>query len=270
VIEPDKRTEEDLGVAAGVSDIGRRHQRNEDAMAVRCVVDGSGRPVLIGVVCDGVSTTVRPEDASRAAADTAADTLADAARSGTDHGVATRAAILAAATAVAGLAPPGGPADAPSCTYVSAMVADGTVTTGWVGDSRAYWLAREGAAALTEDDSWAAEMVARGALTPAEAAANPLGHALTAWLGADASKVSARITSFTPGGPGAVLVCTDGLWNYVPDAAALTALALPDAIDDPLRAASRLVEFALEAGGHDNTTAVLLPYPPRFVDARRR
>ena len=115
---------------------------------------------------------------------------------------------------------------------------------------------------LTEDDSWAAEMVARGALTPAEATANPLGHALTAWLGANAGEISAHITTFVPGGPGAVLVCSDGLWNYVPEATALAALALPEAIEAPLRAASRLVQYALDAGGHDNTTVVILPYPP--------
>jgi len=231
-------------------------------MAIRHVMDGSGRPVLIGVVCDGVSTAVRPEAASAAAARTAADALADATRAGTDPTVATRTAVAVAATAVAKLAPLDSPNDAPSCTFVSALVTSGSITAGWVGDSRAYWLAAEGATVLTEDDSWAAEMVARGALTPAEATANPLGHALTAWLGANAGDISARITTFVPDGPGAVLVCSDGLWNYVPEATALAALALPEAIEAPLRAASRLVQYALDAGGHDNTTVVILPYPP--------
>ena len=63
-------------------------------------------------------------------------------------------------------------------------------------------------------------------------------------------------------GTGVLLLCSDGLWNYVPDAADLAARALPVALTDPLAAAAGLVAFALGAGGHDNVTAVLVPFPP--------
>ena len=58
-----------------------------------------------------------------------------------------------------------------------------------------------------------------------------------------------------------MLICSDGLWNYRPDAAGLAKLALPAAFTDPLGAARTLLAFALEAGGMDNITVVLAPFP---------
>ena len=46
-------------------------------------------------------------------------------------------------------------------------------------------------------------------------------------------------------------------------AAGLAGLALPGALTHPLGAATALVTFALEAGGADNVTVVLAPFPPR-------
>jgi len=70
------------------------------------------------------------------------------------------------------------------------------------------------------------------------------------------------VTRFEPPGPGVLLLCSDGLWNYEPEAAKLAERALPEALTDPLAAAGALVEFALESGGVDNVTVVLAPFPP--------
>ena len=51
---------------AGVSDIGNRHHHNEDAMGV-AVLAGAA----VAVVCDGVSSSTRPDTASNAAVDAA-------------------------------------------------------------------------------------------------------------------------------------------------------------------------------------------------------
>jgi serine/threonine protein phosphatase PrpC len=58
-----------------------------------------------------------------------------------------------------------------------------------------------------------------------------------------------------------VLVCSDGLWNYRQDAADLAALAMPAAQTEPLTAAADLVKFAVDKGGLDNITVVLIPVP---------
>ncbi|MFC0038663.1 protein phosphatase 2C domain-containing protein [Actinomadura rayongensis] len=130
-----------------------------------------------------------------------------------------------------------GTGPAPACTFAAATVGPSGLWAGWIGDSRAYWLPDDGTALrLTEDDHGAHE-------------------ALAAWLGADADEPRVRIRFLRPFGPGRVLLCTDGLWRYLPGAAELRAkLGGGD-----LRADARaLVGHALAAGGHDNVTAVLL------------
>jgi serine/threonine protein phosphatase PrpC len=59
-----------------------------------------------------------------------------------------------------------------------------------------------------------------------------------------------------------VLACSDGLWNYIPDAAELARLAA-GGFGGLRPAANALTTVALEGGGHDNITAVLAPWPPR-------
>ena len=68
---------------------------------------------------------------------------------------------------------------------------------------------------------------------------------------------------FEPPGRGVLLLCSDGLWNYQPEAGKLAEMALPQALGDPLGAATELVRFALESGGADNVTVVLAPFPPQ-------
>jgi serine/threonine protein phosphatase PrpC len=266
--QPAGRDHEELDIpgAAGVTDRGRHPGHNEDAMTIDTARWPDGTPAVVAVVGDGVSTTPKAAAASLAAAGTGARALARAISSGTGPAEASRVAIGAAAAAVAAL---GRAADAgaPSTTYVSAVVTPASVTVAWVGDSRAYWLAGTGPAdsrQLTGDDSWAAQQVAAGELAEADAYADPRAHTITRWLGADAGQVRPHVATFTPAAPGVVLVCSDGLWNYVPEAAALAA-AVPAAATASLPAARELVRIALHAGGHDNITAVLVPFPAQNV-----
>ena len=250
------RVEVDLAGLAGISDRGHLHLRNEDAMALgRRPEDGSAT-TLAAVVCDGVSTVRRPELASNTAAAVALDALLAC---GADVSGMT-AAVAAAADAVARLAP--GVPDGPSCTLVAAVVdtATATITVGWVGDSRAYWLAANGdARLLTADHSWAAEMVAAGILDAHTAMRDPRAHAITRWLGGG-NAPEPGTTTLSPSAPGVLLLCTDGLWNYEPDAPDLAALALPVATrDGPRAAAHALTAHALDAGGRDNITVVCIP-----------
>lgn len=252
----------DLGSLAGVTDRGRRHHRNEDAMALAATQTAAG-PAALVVVCDGVSTSQRPDDASLAAAEAAIRVLAAGVRTDTPAGDALRSAAVAAQKAVQDIAADS--EDAPATTIVCACVTASTVTVCWVGDSRAYWLGadHEDARLLTRDDSLGEHLVAAGALTEAEAVESPHGHVLTRWLGADAEHAEPHTASFEPPGPGVLLLCSDGLWNYEPSAAGLAALMPPEALQNLTGAAAALVEFALDRGGEDNITAVLASFPPR-------
>jgi serine/threonine protein phosphatase PrpC len=273
--------EVDFGGIAAVSDIGKRHHHNEDAMGV-AVLPGAA----IAVVCDGVSSSARADTASHAAADAAIRTfvrMLEAAPGGiADAAIAEAAMVTAVGSAQAAaveVADPNGPgANPPSATFVAAVVTPEAITVGWVGDSRAYWipdghLADPAALVLdpvggldvarpicmTVDDTLGGQLAAAG-VDVSDGAPNMA--ALVRWLGADATDTSPHVRVFTPAGPGRVIVCSDGLYRYAPDAAALAALT-PSG--DPIEVARKLVQFALDAGGQDNVTVIVVPYPPPAV-----
>jgi serine/threonine protein phosphatase PrpC len=251
----------DLGLLAGVTDRGLRHARNEDAMALATAYLATG-PVAVATVCDGVSSSPRPQDASQAAARALVQVIIDRLTAGADPEAASAEAVRHAREAVAALASPD--ADTPAATFVSAVLTSDAVTLCWLGDSRGYWLGLGPVPVterLTEDDSVAAEMVAAGLVSESEALALPQAHVVTRWIGEDAGDSGPHVMTFRPPGPGVLLLCSDGLWNYQPDAAGLARMALPGALTDPLGAAATLVRFALGAGGADNVTVVLAPFP---------
>jgi serine/threonine protein phosphatase PrpC len=254
---PRDHLETDGGPAgAAVTDRGRRHHRNEDAvwLAVR------GADVDV-VVCDGVSASFDPDVASATAAETAGTLLGKA--DGDDLAARAADAVQAAASAVAALAASGDPRRAvsnPACTIVAAVVRQNTIGYAWIGDSRGYWVPATGPAEqLTEDDSWAAHAIALGA-DPEQAMRDPKAHAITAWLGADAGNPPPRTGTYTAAEPGHLVVCSDGLWNYLTDAQAFgdTVRAHLAAGGDPIVAARSLTVFANEAGGSDNITVAIV------------
>jgi serine/threonine protein phosphatase PrpC len=259
------RMECDLELVAGVGDRGLSRSRNEDSMAFAWVGGDDTPRGVVAVVCDGVASTERADQASQAAADSALEVLVDAVlEEETDPAAVTTAAVHAAVSTVSELAEPDQPGTAPSCTYVSAVVTPERVTVGWVGDSRAYWLRTDGGTTnsrrLTVDDTIMAQLIDRG--MPAEEAARVFqAHALSSWIGADAGDVEPHVVSLEPDGPGVVLLCSDGLWNYLDEPEELAA-RLP-AGSGPLTAAAELTAAALELGGGDNVTVVVIPFPPR-------
>src|ERR1700683_3699677 len=93
--------EVDLGTAAGVTDRGLRHARNEDALALASEQTPDGL-VVVAVVCDGVSSSPRPDEASDAAAQAALPVLLEAVQTGGGRGPAAPASVGAAREAAGG------------------------------------------------------------------------------------------------------------------------------------------------------------------------
>ena len=110
---------------------------------------------------------------------------------------------------------------------------------------------------LSHDDSLAEAAIAAGA-SAEEAYARRDAHTITHWLGTDAPEVAPHIEVMTAPGPGILLVCSDGLWNYyeAPEALRELVAAGPPG-ETALETARRLVDAALEAGGHDNITVAM-------------
>ncbi|MFD3826966.1 PP2C family serine/threonine-protein phosphatase [Streptomyces sp. NPDC058625] len=263
--------EQECGPLAAVSDRGLRHHRNEDAFGIGTTTLPDGSPASVAIVCDGVSSATRPDEASLAASRVASESLLAALPRGTHPQQAMHEAIIAASDAVNSLADEpetererAPHQNSPACTFVGAVVTDGLLVVGWVGDSRVYWVPVDRSAPparLTEDDSWAAQMVAAGLMGEAEAYADQRAHAITGWLGADAYELDPHTASFKPDRPGVVVVCTDGLWNYAESAEEMAGTVPADAAVRPLHGARVLVGHALDGGGHDNVTVALVPFP---------
>ncbi|MFI7634147.1 PP2C family serine/threonine-protein phosphatase [Nonomuraea sp. NPDC049400] len=208
------------GGAAALTDKGLRRSRNEDAMAL--LASGAA---IVTVICDGVGSSPRADEASAVAVETASAALARRLPPEEAFDLAGRA-VAKLATSVD---------DAPASTYIAAVVEGGRITLGWAGDTRAYWLphSAQGPTLLTEDDA-----VETGEIT--------------AWLGADAVDVALHVRTLTPEEPGLLLVCSDGLWRY------LDGYAFPST-GTPIEMAREMLRHALDSGGQDNVTIALIP-----------
>jgi serine/threonine protein phosphatase PrpC len=278
--DPDHREHAERSVpgAAAVTDVGRVRAANEDAFGlVRFPLGDSGTELVVGVVCDGVASV----PGSAAASATACATVLETARGTVAHpdpddpeltdtgGVdLTELAYLCAEAAVDAVSALGRPGrSAPACTYVSAMVVGDVLVVGWIGDSRAYWLVPdepESSCVLTTDDSWAAEAVAVGLLAPEAAYADPRAHAITRWVAADGPPGPAHVVAHAADREGVLLICSDGLWNHIPDPADLARLVHDDG---PQATAAAMLEAALHDGGTDNTTLVVVEIAPEGSSA---
>jgi serine/threonine protein phosphatase PrpC len=253
-----------------VTDRGVTHWRNEDAVGVRWVPGGHGRPSgFVMVVCDGVSLSQEPHLVSQAAVDTALLVLSGAVSAGGDLDAAMIEATAAAQRAAAAM--PYDPAldlGPGACTFVAAAVRGRRATFASVGDSRAYWVEAGGAYQVGRDDSLAAELVASGGYTHTQAMATHGAHALTKWLGVDSIDSQPTLTSVELPGPGLVILASDGLWNYAPEAADLARLIGPVGAEGPLDLARRLADFAEASGGRDNITVAVGPHDLTFAEVR--
>lgn len=123
-----------------------------------------------------------------------------------------------------------------------------------VGDSRVYRLVHGSLQQLTVDHSEAEELVAEGRLTRDQAQLHHLRHVVTRSLGTEPAPVVDSWV-FPPGDTERFVLCSDGLTTEVADAQIAACLADEQ---DPQRAAAQLVGLALDAGGRDNVTVIVV------------
>ncbi|MBN1965415.1 MAG: serine/threonine-protein phosphatase [Anaerolineae bacterium] len=127
-----------------------------------------------------------------------------------------------------------------------------------VGDSRAYLITEEyGLEQITRDHSLVQRLIELDQLTPEEAAQHPQKNVLYRAIGQSDNLEIDTTTRRLPASS-YLLLCSDGLWNTVPDTE-ITAIILNAA--SPQAACDRLVASANEHGGADNISAVLLKIP---------
>ena len=251
------------GDVACASHIGLRHETNQDAAALG--IDGSGHHIVL-VVADGVSSTEGAEECARVASHTARDYLTATMDQGlpiNDDDTVTlfeRTFQKAHEAVVSGSGPIG------ACTLAAAVATHDRIVVGNIGDTRTYWFPDDGdPVRLSIDDSMAQAQMDLG-LSREEAERGIGAHAITKWIGASATDVAPRVMAYQPQQSGWLLVCSDGLWNHVPDAgdfARLMADPVSKAHTDdhghasPAGVADGLIAYANNCGGHDNITVAL-------------
>ena len=102
-----------------------------------------------------------------------------------------------------------------------------------------------------------AQVLIMGGTPRAEAEASKQAHSITKWLGKDSPDIVPRVGQVEVTGPGWLLACSDGLWNYASEPDALKAQLDGGWIDRPARDRPHLVAFANASGGQDNITVAL-------------
>ena len=230
-----------LGDSAGRTDAGRVRRRNEDSF----VLD----PPLFAVA-DGMGGAQAGEVASRLAAAAFreyhdADRLEPAER--------VEAIIQEANRRIYERARTDSEASGMGTTVTAAILTNGRVSIGHVGDSRAYRIRNGELEQLTEDHSLVADLMRSGRLTPEEADAHPQRSVITRALGTDAEVDVDMVTiDIEPGD--LFLLCSDGLTTMVPEEDIRRLVEEAGTLDE---AARSLVRAANSGGGEDNITVVL-------------
>lgn len=239
----------------GATDPGKVRKNNEDALLV-----GDGGDETLFVVADGVGGFEAGEVASSIAVDVLRDLDPDDSFEGAIEEANRR--ILAAGRGddrLSGM----------STTVVAARFGgtrrEPVVEIAHVGDSRAYLFRGGDLRPVTEDHSLVAELVRSGDLTRDQAFEHPQKNLITRALGTeDGVTVDTAVLPVEVGDR--FVLCSDGLTDMVREKGMKEILARHP--DDPEAAVRGLLSAALEAGGNDNITVVVVDVREREEEPR--
>ena len=142
-------------------------------------------------------------------------------------------------------------------TVVAARVSGSRFEVAWVGDSRVY-LWRDGQLAqLSQDHSYVQELIGRGAISVEQARSHPHRNVVTQALGVtEPQQLNVETMSGDLGVGLQLLLCSDGLTEEVDDAHIARLLSRQDC--SAQESVEELVSAALDGGGSDNITVVLV------------
>jgi serine/threonine protein phosphatase PrpC len=142
------------------------------------------------------------------------------------------------------------------CVLTLAVIEDGMVTVGHVGDSRLYRLGADGIIKVTRDHSPIGMREDEGELSEADAMRHPRRNEVYRSVGAEEhtplDEEFVEVSRFPFDPEGAILVCSDGLTDLV-SSETIFALVRENA-DDEQRTVEGLIAAANAAGGKDNVT----------------
>lgn len=225
----------------GVTHRGHRRARNEDAI----LTDPAGQ---LWAVADGMG--------GHGQGDVAADIVIDHLETIPEGGEPRQMLVAGLEAANAAIRAHARKAEVGQmgATVVALLIARTTAHVAWVGDSRAYLLRAGRLSALTRDHSVVQALVDAGHLDPAAAALHPEANLVTRAVGAS-DTVEVETVALEIAAGDRLLLCSDGLTHCVADPALAGLLA---SAAGPYEACLALVRAALDAGGPDNVSVVVV------------
>ena len=241
--------------AASLTDVGRQRSNNEDSY-IYWEPDSDEdfrRKGRLAVIADGMGGYEGGQEASRLAVETVRSVY-DNAFAG-DPQETLVGAFEAAHQNIQRFAQEHPQFYGMGTTCTALAIVDRQLSFAHVGDSRLYLIRAATISRLTRDHSYVGRLVESGIVRSEDAESHPQRHILTAALGS-----GREVTPNVPEHPCSLeegdrlLLCTDGLWGLVGDAD----LARVVQSNPPAEACQKLVAMALERGGPDNITLLVL------------
>ncbi len=256
-------------VGAAATHVGKVREHNEDAhffdadRGIFVVCDGMGGHAAGEVASELAIRTVRAAWSSeemRSLAETMAESSTPALKR--ELLARVRAGAAAAHDAIIAAAAADTAKSGMGTTLVGAIVVGNELVFAQAGDSRAYLVRDKIAMQLTEDHTLLARLLAAGIDVDVSGEGARFRSMLTNALGiGEECKITTFVVPLADGDR--FLLCSDGISEYVPEAEVGTVLTTQPS---PARAAQKLIELALERGGGDNATAVVV----RVLEAGER
>lgn len=234
----------------GDTHIGLVRSSNQDAMRYGTLENGG----VYAVVCDGMGGANGGNVASNIAVDIIANRICEGYASGNPP--RSPANLLASAMAAANIeifdrAKSEPQYEGMGTTVVAVIVCGKDAYISHVGDSRLYLYRDNTLQQVTRDHSVVQEMIESGQLTEEQARSHPRKHFITRALGVSAME-EGEFDELELMPNDKLLLCTDGLTNMVENEALSRLLSGEDLLID------HLISAALDAGGTDNITTVLM------------
>ena len=226
----------------------------------------SQRIASLGMVCDGVGGHAGGEAASRSAVEAIAGYVTHTMQcffTG-EHGdseeflVSLRDAASRSHELIASRAKESGDRKGMATTLTMFIAVWPVLYVLQVGDSRCYLLRGEELKQLTRDQTMAQDLLDSGVLSPEQAARSPYANVLSSSLGGAAWVPEVSRYELKPGDK--MLLCTDGLTKHVSDEQILRRML---GLTSSEQAARALLQDALDGGGSDNITVLVLRTIPR-------
>lgn len=139
-------------------------------------------------------------------------------------------------------------------TLTATILYDNYLHVVHIGDSRAYLFHENNLTLLTQDHSLVNELFKKGSITLEEAENHPQRNILTRALGSHENPEVDMFTRQVQKGD-SIMLCTDGLYNYLTEEDMMIIINGQNTLEKKARS---LVDMALDRGGSDNITVVLV------------